>query len=157
MPSSIWVALTVFVALVFELMPLPAEITMARPDWVLLVLMYWSLALPHRVNIGVAWLTGLILDLASGAPLGVNALTYSITIYITVSNFQKIRNFSVWQQALLVGLFLALYHLLQFWLSHFLVDVYFSPDYLWPVLSGMFFWPWVFLVLRKYRRHFRVR
>ena len=151
------ISLSLFLALVMALMPLPLSTDIYRPDWVLLVLMYWSLALPHRVNIGWAWVTGLIIDLASGSPLGVNSLCYSICIYITVSNFQKIRNFSIWQQAVLVGLFLALYHLLQFWLNHFLLDIYFNPEYLWPALTGMFCWPWVFLLLRKYRRQFRIR
>ncbi|RZQ53147.1 rod shape-determining protein MreD [Pseudoalteromonas phenolica] len=151
------ISLSLFLALVMALMPLPLSTDIFRPDWVLLVLMYWSLALPHRVNIGWAWVTGLIIDLASGSPLGVNSLCYSICIYITVSNFQKIRNFSIWQQAVLVGLFLALYHLLQFWLNHFLLDIYFNPEYLWPALTGMFCWPWVFLLLRKYRRQFRIR
>ena len=108
------ICFSLFLALVMALMPLPLSTDIFRPDWVLLVLMYWSLALPHRVNIGWAWVTGLIIDLATGSPLGVNSLCYSICIYITVSNFQKIRNFSIWQQAVLVGLFLALYHLLQF-------------------------------------------
>ena len=119
--------------------------------------MYWSLAVPHRLNIGTAWIVGLLIDLASGSPLGVNSLTYSICIFVTASNFQKIRNFSLWQQSLLIGLFLTLYHLMQFWLNHFLLGVYFSPQYLWPVLTGMLSWVWVFLLLRKYRRHFRIR
>ena len=151
------ICFSLFLALVMALMPLPLSTDIFRPDWVLLVLMYWSLALLHRVNIGWAWVTGLIIDLATGSPLGVNSLCYSICIYITVSNFQKIRNFSIWQQAVLVGLFLALYHLLQFWLNHFLLDIYFNPEYLWPALTGMFCWPWIFLLLRKYRRQFRIR
>lgn len=151
------IILSIFCALVMALMPLPISFEAFRPDWVLLVLMYWSLALPHRINIGAAWVTGLIIDLATGSPLGVHSLTYAITIYITASNYQKLRNFSIWQQALLSAVFLALHHLLQFWLHHFLLDVYFSPQYLWPVLTGAICWPWLFLLLRKYRRHFRIR
>ncbi|KPV96813.1 MULTISPECIES: rod shape-determining protein MreD [unclassified Pseudoalteromonas] len=152
-----FILLSVFVSLVVALMPLPIAFEMYRPDLVLLVIMYWSIALPHRVNIGFAWMAGLIIDLALGSPLGVRSLTYSIVIYITASNYQKIRNFSVWQQAMLVALFLALYYLLVFWLNHFLLDIYFLPQYLWPVLTGALAWPWLFLLLRKYRRHFRIR
>ncbi len=149
--------LSIFLALVMALVPLPISFEPFRPDWVLLVLMYWSLAVPHRINIGTAWLTGLLMDLAIAAPLGIHSLAYSITIYITASNYQKIRNFSVWQQALIIGLFLAFYHLLEFWLSYFLMDIYFLPQYLWPVFTGCLCWPWIFLLLRKYRRHFRIR
>ena len=151
------ITISIFFALVMALMPLPISFEPYRPDWVLMVLMYWSLAVPHRLNIGTAWVVGLLIDLASGSPLGVNSLTYSVCIFITASNFQKIRNFSLWQQSILIALFLTLYHLMQFWLNHFLMGVYFSPHYMWPVLTGMLCWWWIFLILRKYRRHFRIR
>ena len=151
------IAISIFFALVMALMPLPISFEPYRPDWVLMVLMYWSLAVPHRLNIGTAWVVGLLMDLASGSPLGVNSLTYSVCIFITASNFQKIRNFSLWQQSILIALFLTLDHLMQFWLNHFLMGVYFSPHYMWPVLTGMLCWWWIFLILRKYRRHFRIR
>ena len=151
------IAISIFFALVMALMPLPISFEPYRPDWVLMVLMYWSLAVPHRLNIGTAWVVGLLMDLASGSPLGVNSLTYSVCIFITASNFQKIRNFSLWQQSILIALFLTLCHLMQFWLNHFLMGVYFSPHYMWPVLTGMLCWWWIFLILRKYRRHFRIR
>ena len=154
---SLLIAISIFFALVMALMPLPISFEPYRPDWVLMVLMYWSLAVPHRLNIGTAWVVGLLMDLASGSPLGVNSLTYSVCIFITASNFQKIRNFSLWQQSILIALFLTLYHLMQFWLNHFLMGVYFSPLYMWPVLTGMLCWWWIFLILRKYRRHFRIR
>lgn len=155
--SILLIIASIFVALVLALMPLPISAEAFRPDWVLLVLLYWSMALPHRINIGAAWITGLVMDLATGAPLGVHSLTYSVTIYFTASNYQKLRNFSIWQQAMLVSFFLALHHLLQFWLHHFLLDIFFSPSYLWPALVGAICWPWLFLLLRKYRRHFRIR
>ena len=154
---SLLIAISIFFALVMALMPLPISFEPYRPDWVLMVLMYWSLAVPHRLNIGTAWVVGLLMDLASGSPLGMNSLTYSVCIFITASNFQKIRNFSLWQQSILIALFLTLYHLMQFWLNHFLMGVYFSPHYMWPVLTGMLCWWWIFLILRKYRRHFRIR
>ena len=91
---SLLIAISIFFALVMALMPLPISFEPYRPDWVLMVLMYWSLAVPHRLNIGTAWVVGLLMDLASGSPLGVNSLTYSVCIFITASNFQKIRNFS---------------------------------------------------------------
>ena len=43
----------------------------------------------------------------------------AISVYIVAGNFQKIRNFSVWQQALIVGVLSALYHLLFFGYNDF--------------------------------------
>jgi len=152
-----FIYLTLLVTLVMTVMPLPQLVKVFRPDWVLLALMYWTMALPERVNIGTAFVLGFLVDVLVGTVLGVNALAYSVVIFIVTVNHLKIRNFSILQQALLVGLFLALYHLLLFWLSHFLTGVYFIPEYLWPVPMGMLVWPWLFWLLRRYRRQFKIQ
>ena len=144
------------VALVLAVVPLHSIVKLFRPDWPLLVLLYWALALPKRVSIGTAFITGFVLDVLVGTVLGVNALAYSVIIYFCSSHHLKIRNFSVLQQSLVVALFLAFNHLLVFWLSHFLTDVTFNPAYLWPVLTGAFIWPWLFWLLRRIRRQFKI-
>ena len=71
------------------LMPLPLSLEKFRPDWVLITLMYWSLAIPHRVNIGWAWVMGLVMDLAIGSSLGINSLSYSICIITARRNIHQ--------------------------------------------------------------------
>ena len=138
-------------------MPLPLSVDAFRPDWVLVVLLYWCLALPSRVNVISAWVLGFILDVLLGSTLGVHAGAMAIAVYIVAGNFQKIRNFSVWQQALIVGVLSALYHLIVFWLQRFLTDAVFLPSYLYPVFTTIILWPWAFLLLRKIRRNFRIK
>ncbi|MFT5161482.1 MAG: rod shape-determining protein MreD [Alteromonadaceae bacterium] len=150
------IMLTLLITFILSIIPLPRLIEAYRLDWTLLVLIYWALALPHRVNVGVAWICGFLLDVLLGTVLGTHALSCSIVIYVAGSNYQKIRNFSVWQQSLIIGLFLALHHLLVYWFSHFLSDTYFLPEYLYPVLSGVLVWPWMFWLLRKFRRQFSI-
>jgi rod shape-determining protein MreD len=151
------IALTLILTLILAIMPLPMIFKPYRPDWTLIVLIYWTLALPNRVNVGVAWICGFLLDVLLGTVLGIHALSCAIVIYVSTSNYQKIRNFSVWQQAMIVGMLLALHHLLVYWLSHFLSGTYFLPEYLYPVLPGVVVWPWIFLLLRKYRRQFNIK
>ncbi|WP_019677309.1 rod shape-determining protein MreD [Arsukibacterium perlucidum] len=152
-----FIYLSLLVALLLTVMPMPQQVKLFRPDWALLVVLYWTMALPGRVNILTAFLLGFLTDVLIGTVLGVNALAFSVVTFIVAVNHLKIRNFSVIQQALLIGLFLALYHLLLFWLSHFLTGVYFLPAYLWPVLTGMLVWPWLFWLLRRYRRQFKIQ
>ncbi|WP_068544947.1 rod shape-determining protein MreD [Thalassotalea crassostreae] len=150
------IIVTLLIALILSIIPMPIGIDMYRPNWTLLVLMYWSLALPNRVNVLSAWFIGLVLDVLLGSILGINAFATAIVIYVCVNNFQKIRNFSLWQQSLIIALLTALYHLMIFWVQRFILDVDFSISYLKPVITSAAIWPVVFLLLRKIRRQLRV-
>ncbi|GGD61940.1 rod shape-determining protein MreD [Lacimicrobium alkaliphilum] len=150
------ISISMLVALMLQIMPMPIIADPFRPDWVFLVLAYWTLALPQRVNVGVAFINGLLLDLLLGTTLGIHGFALSLAIFILAANYQRLRNYSVWQQAFMVGLLTSLYHLVIFWLQHLLTDIYFLFTYLWPVLTTMLFWPWCFLVLRKVRRQLKV-
>ncbi|MFC6441194.1 rod shape-determining protein MreD [Bowmanella sp. JS7-9] len=149
--------ITLLVALILEMMPMSSTVSSFRPDWVLLVLCYWTLALPTRVNVGIACLCGVILDVLLGTVMGVHGLAMSLVVFVMASNYQRFRNYSVWQQAFIVGVVSALYQLVVFWTQHLLTDIYFLYSYLWPVVFNMVFWIWVFPLMRRIRRHYRVK
>ena len=153
----ITIPLTVLVALVLQIVPLPVQVDIYRPDWVLIVLSYWAMALPNRVNVGVAFLSGIALDILLGTPLGVHSLILSVCVFVLAANYQRLRNYSVWQQSIMIALLSAFYHLAQFWLLHMLTDIHFRFDYMLPVISSMIFWPWAFWLLRKLRRQFKIK
>jgi rod shape-determining protein MreD len=155
--NGVIILLTLLIAIIASIMPLPLSVDAFRPDWVLIVLIYWCMALPDRVNIITAWVMGFLLDVILGSVLGVHAAAMAISVYIVAENFQKIRNFSIWQQALITGVLAALYHLVVFWLQRFLIDVAFLTSYLYPVITTIVLWPWVFYLLRKVRRHFSIK
>ncbi len=150
------IILSILASLVLQIMPLPMQVDLYRPDWILVVLAYWAMALPHRVNVGVAFLSGLAMDILLGTTLGIHSLGLSISIYILAANYQRLRNYSVWQQAIIIGLLSSFYHLITFWVQHLLTDIYFQVDYLLPVVTSMAIWPWVFWMLRKIRRQLSI-
>lgn len=150
------IALSVAIALVLQIMPMPALADLYRPDWALLVLSYWALALPNRVNVGVAFITGLILDILMGTSMGIHSFAMCLCIYVLAANYKRLRNYSVWQQSIVIGIIAALYNLVIFWLQHLLTDIYFLLEHLWPVASSMIIWPWIFWLLRKVRRQLRL-
>lgn len=147
---------TLLFALVLMIMPLPEWLRPFRPEWVTLAIIYWCLALPSRVNIGIAWLMGLIVDVLTGTLLGQHALAMAIVAFFTVRLHKQIRVYPLWQQSLSVFTLVALGQLLVVWIRGIAGD---SPDswlYWGPSLTSALVWPVVFLFLRDIRRKFRV-
>jgi rod shape-determining protein MreD len=151
------IVLSLLVALVLAIVPLPGWAGLARPEWVLLVLLYWCLALPTRVGVGISWLTGLGVDVLTGSLLGEHGLGYALAAYIVVKLHQRIRVYPEWQQAGVVLLLLLLNQLTSLWVLGVTGR---APDamltYFLPSLVGMLLWPFLLLFLRGYRRRFGV-
>ena len=150
------IALSIVLALVLMITPLPGLLQPYRPEWTMLVIIYWSLALPARVGVGIAWLVGLLQDVLQATPLGSHALAFALAAYLTIQLYQRIRNFPLWQQALTVLLLMLLVRGALF-ATRGLMD---SPALDWrfwlPVLTSTLVWPPLFLLLRFLRRTYRV-
>lgn len=156
-PAGRWVILFSFlIAFILASIPLPGWVGHFRPDWVAMVLIYWCMALPHRVGIGVGWLVGLFLDVGRGALLGQHALALAAVACLTLQTYRRIRAAPPWQQAFSVLIFLLIEQILVFWISG--VIGYPPRDwwYLAPAVGGMVLWPLLFVVLRDVRRYFQV-
>src|SRR5579862_7551292 len=98
MRSRFILPLTLTLALIFSLLPLPVWMIWYRPAWVLMVLMYWALTRPYQVNVGTAWLCGILLDLLSGTLLGEHAVALTIVIYLVVRMHIRLRIAPMLQQ-----------------------------------------------------------
>ncbi len=156
-PHGRWVVWFSFlVAMLLQIMPLPSLVEAWRPDWLLLVMFYWAMALPHRYNILSAWALGVLLDIMLGAHLGIRALSMSLVVYMVVLHFQRLRNFSMWQQSLMMAGLVCLNHLFIFWLQFIVDEARFHTDLFLPVASSMLLWPWIFYILRHVRRRYKV-
>jgi len=145
------------VALILAILPLPDWAAPYRPAWVVLVLIYWCMALPVRVSVGAGWIAGLMLDLLNGALLGQNALAYAVVAYVTVVLHQRLRVFPLWQQALSVLLLVALGQLLVLWVLGIVDAAPNSLQFWLPSVTSMLLWPWLFVILRDARRRFGVK
>jgi len=128
---------------------MPIGVNIYRPDWLLMVLIFWNTILPERVNIGIGFIAGILLDVLLGYSLGLHSLAFAFVLYISSANHQSMKNYSIWQQTIVIGLMTAFYSLLVFWLQHWLTDAYFHFNYFWPIITTMLFWPWVFWLLYR--------
>lgn len=150
------IVISFIAALALTIVPLPGWLAVLRPEWAALVLIYWCMALPNRVGVGVGWTVGLLVDVLRAGLLGQHALTFAIIAYITLQLYQRIRVFPLWQQACSVLLLIFLHLILQMWIMGISGDTGHRWTWLLPALSSMLVWPLLFLGLRDLRRRFRV-
>ena len=102
-----WVLpVSLLLALLLGLVPLPGLVQPLRPYWLALVLAYWLLEEPERIGLGVAFLLGLVADLAFGGLLGEQALRLVVMAFILDRFRARMRFFPLSQQALVVGVLL---------------------------------------------------
>ena len=148
---------TIAIAMALTIVPLPSALEPWRPDWVALVLIYRCLESRSQVSIGGALLVGLALDMLSGSLLGMHALEFVVLIYLVIRFRARLRFFPPWQQALSVLALLLNNRIIVLWIISLKGDALPSATYwLAPVISTVV-WPWLFLLLDRYRGAVRHR
>jgi rod shape-determining protein MreD len=143
---------TIIVAFMLAIMPLPDWMVEFRPDWVTLVLIYWAMALPTRIGVTMAWLAGLLLDVSYGTLMGQHAIGMVLVIYVIHLQHQRLRVASLLQQAIVIFFLLLLKQLLTLWVNGMLGHAPDSWTYFMPTITSTLLWPWVYLILRDLRR-----
>lgn len=155
--GNLTIAASFIVATLLMLFPLPDFLIWWRPNWILMVLIYWIMALPYRIGILTGWLLGIISDITLGSVLGIHGLSMAIIAYLILALTYRLRLFPLWKQSILVGLMVGLDLVLSLWIKNFTAIQPLNPMYWLPIISSTLLWPWVFIVLRDIRRNFNVR
>jgi len=156
-PHGYWLIVSSFlVAYILAVLPMPGWLLWARPEWVALILIYWSIALPHRVGILTAMAVGVMLDALEGAVLGQNAFSLVVVAILCLALYQRLRVFSVLQQAGTVFVLVGINQLVCQWVQNLEGVGSKSLLFLLPAVSSALLWPLVLHVLRRLRRHYWV-
>jgi rod shape-determining protein MreD len=151
------VIISLLVAMVLTVVPLPAVLMPLRPYWVALVLIFWCLETQDLISLGSAFLIGLILDLLTGSLLGMHALGLVILVYLVTRFRARLRFFPPWQQALSVLALLLNDHIIVLWIISLKGDALPSASFWLEPVVGTLLWPWVFLLMDRYRSMARHR
>lgn len=142
------VPITLIVAFILTLLPMPGWAIWLRPAWVLMTLIYWAMVMPERVNVGTAWITGVFLDVLEGTLLGEHAFALTVVIYFVVRMSSRLCMFPLVQQGLSIFLLVLLYQFILFCIQGFLGALPNSWLYWSSSLTSMLLWPWVYNILR---------
>jgi len=141
--------LSSFVALILSALPLPPEIDAIRPPFLVLVVLYWSIATPRAGGLTLGFAAGLALDAFQGSVLGQHALAMSFVTYIAVREHQKIRSKPFFQQSLIVLAGLFIYEFVIFsidgWTGHPMT----SPSRWLHIATGAAIWPLIAALLER--------
>lgn len=150
------ILLTFLVAYVLAVLPLPAWLQWARPEWVALTLIYWCIALPQRVGIAAALVLGAGLDVLEGSVLGQNAFALVVVALLSQMLYQRLRVYSLAQQAGVVFILVGINQLICQWVQN-LEGLSVLPHlFLLPAVTSAALWPVILHSLRGLRRHYQV-
>jgi rod shape-determining protein MreD len=150
-------ALSLALTLALAVLPLPDVLAPLRPDWVAVVLLYWSLMAPHRFSLLTAFWMGIALDTLSGALLGQNALALLVIVYLAERFHLRLRVFPVSQMAFTVLLLLGLYEFILFWIDGVAGRTVPLVERWVPPLTGTLVWLAMLVLFDRGQREARAR
>ena len=143
---------TLLVGMVLSVMPgpefLPPQLGYLRPDWVAMTIIYWVVALPHRMGATTAWMVGLAMDVILASLIGQQALSFMIVALVSQRLSRQLRMFETLQQAMIVFVILALNALIKLSVDNITGLSGWNLWYLLPPLCGALLWPWFSMALR---------
>ena len=156
--NNFWVVLmTLLIALLLSILPLPSFANWVRPLWVRMVLCYWTIALEYRIGMGLTFSSGILLDILGGSLLGEHAFALCLIIFVTEKLQRQIRLAPIGQQSIIMGV-LSFVYLLMIYLFQGMTGHAPASFLFWlPMITTGLFWPWVFILLRDCRRRFSVK
>jgi rod shape-determining protein MreD len=131
---------TLTLAVLLEQLPWSGWALIARPDFVLVGVLFWTLHQPARIGFTTAFLLGLLADFQDGAVFGQHAIAYVIGVYLVLYLRLRLLQFDPHRQAaqlfpILLGVQLVV--LLVGWLA---VNPPAGLSILVPVLSSTVLW-----------------
>ena len=152
------ILLTLIIAFLLTMMraPLgsPEWLGWLRPGWIVLVVFYWAMQVPHRIGLIAAWSIGLFADAVYADPLGLNGLVLASVAYVAWRLHERLRMYSVLQQAGVAAV-LVLFSEAARRLAHGQMELWFWAMVL-PTSISMILWPAVYLLLANLTQRIRV-
>jgi rod shape-determining protein MreD len=91
---------SIVAAYLLAVLPWSGQWLLARPDFVLIVLVFWTVHEPRAIGQGVAFLLGLLMDVSDSMLLGQHALAYVAAVFGAQVLRVRILSFALPEQTL---------------------------------------------------------
>jgi len=139
--SYIVVCISITLAFVLAVVPVPEWLRLLRPNILLLAMIYWLNRFPEGIGVGGAFILGLIYDAVIGSPLGLHALSFSLVSAVLLLLYSRWQMWIAPQQMACVFALLMLDQFVSVWMQ----DIVRRTELSWWVwvgaLSGALCWP----------------
>ncbi|MSP86611.1 MAG: rod shape-determining protein MreD [Methylotenera sp.] len=132
--------LSIALAFICLLLPWSGFSLTVRPDFMLLVIIFWLIRAPNLCNVGTAWFVGLLVDLATGGIFGQYALAYTVTAFFSTSYQRRLVLYSEIQQLFYVGLLLIISQIILLIIKTFSGGQFIGWIYFLPSITGVLLW-----------------
>lgn len=93
------IAVTLFIAFLLEQLPWDGWLLLLRPDFVLVMLLFWAQRWPQKVGLASAFFLGLMADVQDGVVLGQHALAYCVGVFLVQYFSRRLIMFTLPRQA----------------------------------------------------------
>lgn len=143
------VGISVALGLLVSVYPLDPSFNSLRPEVLCLLVIYWVTHLPLRLGIFFAAAIGLLQDIVEGAVWGAHATGLAIVAYVCIRAYQRIKNYSVWHQALWIFVFVGIHQVLVNWFQGVAGYRQLPVDLVISTAISALFWPLVYLGVNR--------
>lgn len=140
-------------AFILMIWPLSYSLSWYRPEWVLLLILYWCIESPEQMGIGISGCIGIIVDILSGSILGQHAFAFALVAVITLQLQHRIRLFPLQQQVLYVLTLILCEHTVIICSNWILGETQFQWRYGISILTSILMWP----LLQRVIGYIRIR
>ncbi|MBX2809173.1 MAG: rod shape-determining protein MreD [Cellvibrionaceae bacterium] len=136
-------------AFVLTVVPIGHQWRWCRPEFIVLLAIYWSIFMPQYFGLFSAWCVALCQDLLACSLLGFHALGMLLVVYICHLVSRRIRHYLLWHQALWVVALVAVFQLLRYWLSDLSEGGISTPLFLLPAIISGLLWPLMVVLMGR--------
>ncbi len=109
---STYVFFSAMIAIVLQLVPVNDYFVYLKPNFLLLMNLGWIIFVPHKFGVMFGALNGLIYDLISGVPVGINMISFTLLSAIVMYLSGWLSYFSLNQRTVFIFFVVVLFELL---------------------------------------------
>ena len=138
---STYVFFSAMIAIVLQLVPVNDYFAYLKPNFLLLMNLGWIIFVPHKFGVIFGALNGLIFDLISGVPIGINMISFTLLSAIVIYLSGWLSYFSLNQRTVFIFSVVVLFEVL---VSTFYLAIEIPIDIAHITLisiTSLVFWP----------------